>query len=96
MEVCPAWVKHRRVLLKTNGSRDLSRDVLVEAIVRGGAEACEAVTFSCEAVMQAKEVVEHERELSASVSRPRRPVRQTSRNDLRPLVDADLRRMGRG
>ena len=52
-------------------------------LVRGGAQAWEAVTF-CETVMRAKEVAEYDQELRASVSRPRRrrmrrTVRQTAR-----------------
>ena len=62
VEVCPAWAEHRRVLLKAIGGGDLSRPALVEAMVRGGLEVWEAVT-SCEAVVLAKEVAEHEREL---------------------------------
>ena len=38
-EVCPAWTEHRRVLLEAIGGGDFSRLALVEAMVRGGAEA---------------------------------------------------------
>ena len=94
MEVCPAWVKQRRVLVDAIGGDDLSRPALViEAMVRGGAEVWEAVTSFCEEVMLAKEETEAERlrkHLAADLRlcrRPttrRRPVRQTSHDDLQP------------
>ena len=69
---------------------DLSLPALVEAMVRGGPELWEAVTSFCEAMMLAKEEAERLREHLAadlrSHRRPtrRRPVRQTSQDDLRP------------
>ena len=56
VEVSPAWAEHRRVLREAIGGGDLSRMALVEAVGRGGAEAWEAVTSFCEAIMLAKEV----------------------------------------
>ena len=90
MQVCYAWAECRRVLQDSIGDGDLSRLALVEPIVRGDTKAWKAVTFFCEAVMQVKEGTEHERELRASDSRPRRSriirlVCRTSRDDLQPL-----------
>ena len=54
--MCPTWAEHRRVFQEAIGGGNLSRPALVEAMVRGGAKAWEAITFFCEAVMLAKEV----------------------------------------
>ena len=73
VEVCPAWVEHRRVLVEAIRDGDLSHPALVVAMVLGGPKVWEAVTSINEAVMQAKEVAEHERERLVSDSRLRRP-----------------------
>ena len=73
VEVYPAWVEHRRVLLEVIGGGNLSRPTLVETKVRGGAEAWQAGTFFCKAVMLAKGKAGRELEtLQSSVSRSRR------------------------
>ena len=85
VEVCPARVEHRRVLVEGSTAAIAA---LVEAIVRGGPEVWEAVTSFCEVVMQAKEEAKYLRERLAADLRlrrhpRRRPVRQTSRDELR-------------
>ena len=86
--VCPAWAEHRRVLVEAIGSDDLLRPALVEAMVRGSPEVW--ATSFCEAVMLAKEEVRRLREHLAADLRfrrrqtRRRPVRQTSQDDLQP------------
>ena len=70
------------------GGDDFSRPALVEAMVCGGPEVREAVTSFCGLVMLAKEEVGRLREHLAVDLRlrrrlRRRPVRQTSHDDLR-------------
>ena len=45
VKVCPAWAEHRRVLQEVIGCGDLSGPALVEAMVRGDAEAWETAEF---------------------------------------------------
>ena len=62
-------VEHRREAI---GGDDLSRPSLVEAMVRGGAEAWKAVTSFCEAIMLAKKVASRDRDQRRiAVSQPR-------------------------
>ena len=61
MKVCPAGAEHRRYLQGVIGGGDFSWPALLEAMVRRGADAREAINSLSEAVMQAKEVGEHKR-----------------------------------
>ena len=72
VEVCPVWVENHSVLLEVIGGGILSRPALVEAMVQVSAEACDAVTSFCEAVMQSKDGAKHERKLRAFDSRSHR------------------------
>ena len=53
VELCPAWPKHRCVLIEAIGDGNLARPAPVETMEQGGPKVCEAV-------MLAKEVAGHE------------------------------------
>ncbi|KAJ8704925.1 hypothetical protein PYW08_012245 [Mythimna loreyi] len=70
VEVCPAWEKHRRALVGVIGGGDLSRRVLVQAMVRSEEE-WQAVASFCEAVMQVKEEADRIRQRQRHMRRSR-------------------------
>ncbi|KAJ8708311.1 hypothetical protein PYW07_010436 [Mythimna separata] len=60
VEVCPTWAEYRRIPVEAVGGGDLSRQALVQVMIRSE-EGWRAVASFCEAVILVKEAADRER-----------------------------------